>query len=278
MSQISNIMLPFMLLVLGTTTLGTAALKFAREISYSFSDNPLKNMLDTSLYTIFGFSLFALFAYSVLSLFLSISRYYKNFFTDEGYLTFTLPVKSHTLIFSKLWSTILWLFISVVVVIACVFIYITFGGAPLGKLFNLAFYEELGELIRVVLKTFFTELTVSSAFFVIEGIVLVFVEVLYAILSLFLAITLGSIIAKKHKILASIGMYYLINMVTSTATTVLMTGFLLGPIGVNYDFSTSSLTSYIHILLISTALIYAVIMVIEFLLINNFIKKKLNLQ
>ena len=28
-------------------------------------------------------------------------RYYKNFFSDEGYLTFTLPVDAKTIIFSK---------------------------------------------------------------------------------------------------------------------------------------------------------------------------------
>ena len=36
---------------------------------------------------------------------------------------------------------------------------------------------------------------------------------------LFLAVTIGSIVAKKHKILASVGFYYIINSIVSTIMT-----------------------------------------------------------
>ena len=41
-------------------------------------------------------------AFLILSQILVFMRYYKNFFSDEGYLTFTLPVKRTHLITSKL--------------------------------------------------------------------------------------------------------------------------------------------------------------------------------
>lgn len=272
MRQISKVMFPFMILIFGTTILGTVALKFAREISYSFGDNVIKNTLNSSLYIIFGFSVFALVAYAVLAIFLSVSRYYKNLFTDEGYLTFTLPVNSSTLIFSKLWATLIWAHISVVVVIVCVLIYVTFGGAPIGKVINVEFYEGLGEVIWLVLKSFFSELNVSYAFMTVETVALGFIATIYGILSLFLAITIGSIVAKKHKILASIGFYYLINTAISTVTMIFTTMLSFGTAGMHYS------NAFVHIYLIGTVFIYAIIMATEFLITNYLLKNKLNLQ
>ena len=274
MRQISKVLLPFMAFVFGTTILGTAALKFAREIGYHFDDGMIKNLFSVSLYFIFAFSVVALFAYAVLAVFLSVSRYYKNLFTDEGYLTFTLPVKSSTLIFSKLWSTLIWTLVSAVVVIACIFIYVTFGGAPIGQAINVNFYKTFGEIVWTGLKWFFSALNVSYALMAIEAVISGFVSMLYGILSLFLAITIGSIVAKKHKILASIGFYYAINTAVSTVTSVVMTILAFGAVGMKDEVT----DTFIHLFLISMLLIYAAIMVTEFLLINHLLKKKLNLQ
>lgn len=267
-----------MMLVFGTTVLGAAALKFAREASYNFNDGVIKNLFSISLYCIFGFSVFALFAYSVLAVFLSVSRYYKNLFTDEGYLTFTLPVNSRTLIFSKLWATLLWTLVSVVVVIACILIYITFGGAPIGKVINVSFYTMLRDSVWPGLKWLFSGLNASYTFIAIETVALGFVAMVYGILSLFLAITIGSIVAKKHKILASIGFYYAINTAVSTATTIVMTILAFGTVGMNDLYTDQGADTFIHIFLISMLLIYAAIMITEFLITNHLLKKKLNLQ
>lgn len=278
MRQISKVVLPFMVFVFGTTILGTAALKFAREAGHNLDEGVVRNLFTISLYLIFGFSVFALFAYSVLSVFLSVSRYYKNLFTDEGYLTFTLPVKSSTLIFSKLWSTLIWMLISMAVVVVCVLIYVTFGGAPIGTVINAGFYEALGEIVWPGLKKFFAELDVSNTLMAIEIIALEFVAIVYSVLSLFLAITIGSILAKKHKILASIGIYYLINTVTSTATTVFLTILMFGAAGIHNLYTDQSANAFVHLFLTSMLLIYTIIMVAEFLITNHLLKKKLNLQ
>lgn len=278
MRQLSKVMLPFMVFVFGTTILGTAALKFARETSYRFNDSIIQTLFSISLYFIFGFSVFALFAYAVLSVFLSVSRYYKNLFTDEGYLTFTLPVNSSSLILSKLFSTLIWTLISVVVVIACIILYITFGGAPIGNVINTEFYKTLGEIVWSGLKWFFSELHASYTFMAAEIVVLEFVAMVYGILSLFLSITIGSIIAKKHKILASIGIYYLINTSVSTGTTIVITLLSFGTFGLHHVYADQAADTFVHIFFTCMILIYAAIMVAEFLITNHLLKKKLNLQ
>ena len=273
MRQISKIMLPFMILIFGTTILGAVALKFGREISYSLNDNIIRNTVNSSLYTIFGFSVFALCAYAVLAILLSVSRYYKNFFSDEGYLTFTLPVKSSTLIFSKLWATLIWSLISAAVVTVCILIYVTFGGAPIGKAINVNFWVSLKDFLQDFLRWIFSGINASDAFILIEFGALGIVSMVYGILSLFLAITIGSIVAKKHKILASIGFYYLINTGISTAIMIFTTvlSFMASNMYGLVDF-------IVHSYLISMLLVYAIVMVAEFLIIDYLLKKKLNLQ
>ena len=46
----------------------------------------------------------SIFAFIIFSELLVYVRFYKHLFTDEGYLTFTLPVKRHQILSSKLIS------------------------------------------------------------------------------------------------------------------------------------------------------------------------------
>lgn len=60
--------------------------------------------------SVITFGVYALgFASSIITLIFILMRYYKNFFTDEGYLTFTLPVTPHELLWTKLISGMIWL-------------------------------------------------------------------------------------------------------------------------------------------------------------------------
>lgn len=57
-----------------------------------------------------------------VTIFFMIIRFYKNYFSDEGYLMFTLPAKTHELIVSKLIVTLFWIIVSLAVVCASLFI------------------------------------------------------------------------------------------------------------------------------------------------------------
>lgn len=48
-------------------------------------------------------------AMAVIVIVIAIQRYHRNLFGDEGYLTNTLPVRSSSLIWSKLLTTLLWI-------------------------------------------------------------------------------------------------------------------------------------------------------------------------
>lgn len=145
------------------------------------------------------------------SIFVVIWRFYKSRFTDEGYLTFTLPVNSHQLLLSSILNSI---FGVLLVILACF--------AAVGLAFALVFLAfprdfiwadvwTSWESIRQQLWESFVKNADQFALAAFSGIT----GAVSQLLSLMLAVTIGSLIAKKHKILAAVGVYYGIGLVES---------------------------------------------------------------
>lgn len=149
------------------------------------------------------------------SLFFLIYRFYRRCFTDEGYLTFTLPVTTHQILLSSLLVTILGELIMLVAVSLAV------GIAAL--LFLGAFPENLiWADVSVGLKEAFSQMWTSLvehmdvlASMTATGII----GALSELIILMLAVTIGAMIAKKHKVLAAVGVYYGISIAQSFVLT-----------------------------------------------------------
>lgn len=149
------------------------------------------------------------------SLFFLIYRFYKRCFTDEGYLTFTLPVTTHQILLSSLVNTIIGELIMIVAVCLSV------GIAAL--LFLAAFPENLiWADVSVGLKEAFSQMWASLVehFDVLASMTATgIISALSGLVVLMLAVTIGAMVARKHKILAAVGVYYGISMVQSFVLT-----------------------------------------------------------
>ena len=141
----------------------------------------------------------ALVAYGLGTFVLVIWRYYSHFFTDEGYLTFTLPVSRTALLGSKLLTALIFLAATLAVIGLSGFLFVTVA----------AFSPEYFAFLR---GAFWQLLEYSwsaeELLFVIQGVLLSLAGAVLAILYPFLCATLGSVIAKKQKLLAGIGLYF----------------------------------------------------------------------
>ena len=135
-------------------------------------------------------------------------RFYKSRFTDEGYLTFTLPVTHHQLLLSSLLNSILGV---LAVIAACIL-----AALIVAALFLLAVPQQivwadawvsLGEAWQQILAS----LSQNSREFLSLGIGTV-IGFIASLIQLMLAVTIGALVAKKHKILAAVGVYYGINL------------------------------------------------------------------
>lgn len=118
-------------------------------------------------------------------------HFYKNVFTDQGYLTNTLPVTPAQLLLSKELVALLWLLIDVVVISISIFILI--GSNELFSNFGIFWSTLMRYASQTPLFTTFVIIALVLAPFVIIGM-------------LFFSITLGNL-SSSHKILASIGAY-----------------------------------------------------------------------
>ena len=78
-----------------------------------------------------------LFTMGVMAMVVMIQRFYKNVLGDEGYLTLTLPVNVHEIIWSKLIVSFVWFLATGLIAIAAIFV----------AVFTLT-YTEFGEMFR----------------------------------------------------------------------------------------------------------------------------------
>ena len=155
------------------------------------------------------------------SVFFVIYRFYKRHFTDEGYLTYTLPVTNHQLLLSSYLNSVIGVLLVMLACFAAVCIAVA--------LVLLAFPENIiWADVMVSLKEAWAQILESLRQNAGEFALAAFSAIVSAaseLMVLMLAVTIGALIAKKHKVLAAVAVYYGISMVQSFiyATTTVST-------------------------------------------------------
>ena len=191
------------------------------------------------------------------ALIVQIVRFYRSRFTDEGYLTFTLPVTTHQILLSSfITSAVNLIAIAAVAVISFV----------LMGLCVVPDFEVLREGIHVLWQELpelwarFTQADVLQAF----GLLLVNAIVAFSndLILIMLAVTIGSLVAKKHKILAAVAFYYILRVVDLTFTGVSMVKLAESP------------DSLLGLL----AIVNLILAVVGYILMYFLVDKKLNLN
>ena len=145
----------------------------------------------------------SLFAFLFMTSIMIYVRYYKNLFSDEGYLTFTLPLKRSQVLNSKLISgLVMTLSTTFAVAIETV---IGLCIAYYRDIFTKQFYNDIKNAISEIAK----EKGFDELFTLFALILIIFVTVYAAsLLFTFLCITVGSVITRKNKVATAIGIYY----------------------------------------------------------------------
>ncbi len=208
--SVSRLVFPFTLAVFAASLLGTVALKTMILITDDGFQPPWPAVVSIIIGGICVILIIAtglaIIAFSTGTVIMSYARYYTNCFTDEGYLTFTLPVKTSTQLHAKIINTFLWFLYSGFISVFCVFFILSFGTSS--AFFNTEIYKTILDILKSV---FFEDLHL----YIIEYLFLGLLGVLYNIVLIFACITIGSIVAKKQKVLAAIGIYYGTNLILS---------------------------------------------------------------
>ena len=212
------------LAALGIGVLATVVLRILWSTSGELwweTEKGLGVVLVIALCMFLFFAVVALSVYAIAVQVILLYRFYKNKFTDEGYLTFTLPVKPTQIFWSSFLNMLFWLVISVLVVFGVVFLAALFGTAEQG-LVNMEVFDamkDLLELFRVIDWQMLLQEQYSIPYLIVLGLTFL-VTPFYALILPMACITAGAVLAKKHKILASFGVYYGVNFVVGIITSV----------------------------------------------------------
>ncbi|BCJ95313.1 hypothetical protein acsn021_28820 [Anaerocolumna cellulosilytica] len=200
---------------------------------------------------------------------LTIIRFYKNLLTDEGYLMFTLPAKTHQLINSKLLVHLFWTLMSVLIVIASLFlVFVTPENMPFIK----------GELTKIYL-----ELQVLTAgreiSFVLPFLFFCIVGQFSTILSIYVSIALGQLF-HGHKILGAFISY--IGIYTGMQIITLVIILIVAVLNLNTFEQLAQLeqlsTAAVNFTFLLSTIFLLVISAIFYFVTNYILKRKLNLD
>ncbi len=193
-------------------------------------------------------------------------RYYKNFFSDEGYLTFTLPVSRTTLLNSKILNYATFSTISLLVLLVDALI-IAFIGTAEG---TIQFFKDLGHAI------FYSDWTGSLIALLVLIPILLITALFMGVCVFYLSITIGSVISKKHKVLVGIGVYYGINMLLSGVQQLFY--FLTSAMFFNDLSYTYDTFAVLNVYMLFSVILYLAIGIVSYCINLYCLKNKLNLS
>ena len=272
MKSLTRTMWIFTVIVLPVSVLGAVAMRLMNTDVFSSSSSRVGGaMMSQGLVAFVVMAFLAIFAYFVLAFIMVMRLFYTNFFSDQGYLTFTLPVKQSNLLLSKIFVGSIWMVISGVVAVAGCVIIVLFGTAKKGFVNTEVIYwlRQAYESLRSV---------VNPVPFIIEVIVQVLLMIPFGVILAYTALTLGSIVAKKHKVLAGVGFFFAISTAVSIIRNVFNSLVLMRILYGDNGFTEQQLFSRVHILTIGYCVMLAGLTVAFFFINRALITKKLNLN
>ena len=210
-----------------------------------------------------------------ITLFFLIYRFYKNFFTDEGYLMLTLPTEPRHLVFSKFLNSIIWTLFSLLV--AGLSFYISMGQSEeLQNTFK-EFLTTLSKFIKIQGDFIQDQLGVSFEFFIFELVVFLLVLFSRFIISWYFAIAFGQLISKDHKVGGAI-IAYLILEIVSKILSMLYMAFATKGMPNLIDSVAESAGAALQATMIGNGILCIVVSVVLYALICKIMTNKLNLD
>ena len=225
-------------------------------------------------YLFFGFSLFAMFITVVVALsvpsFYAVIRFYKNLFSGEGYLSFTLPVTPAQHLWVKsITATVMTMAVGVVCILGCCLV-------MAGDVFT-----EVCKAIAYFGGKLDAKNTWNLIAVVAEVVILLAISTFAGHFVLYSCVCIGQLF-RKHRILGAFGVYFIYYMATQFLSGIFsFTLELLSASG-----ALDSLTEYTvknpwlvsHIYLIGLLVVTLVQAVVCFVVCNLIMKRKLNLE
>ncbi len=213
---------PILLALAATAILGALDMVLLINVSEAIVQIDLLPGQEPSFFltlSVFATGFGAVFAFVLIGLASSLMQimifvdFYKSLVSDEGYLTFTLPVRAKDILNAKLVNAVIWQLIvglaSLVAAGIIGFAAMAAMGFPWGEV--ALYWQELLPLLRPLVPYGYigVEMAILGAASFVNGILLYFGAIFFA-----------SVIARKHKVLTAVGCIFGVNMVYGTFSSI----------------------------------------------------------
>lgn len=240
-----------------------------------------------SLWIIFLMYYFSIIGCSLGIMLVIAVRFYKTCYTDQGYLTHTLPVSTQKILNVKIASSIVVSMLMILVTVVSVFIVLNLG---VNRIFSIIAAERSGymgnigdvrRLFSMEMASFFREFKeefgISFGWYIAYLIVYSIVAVIANIMTVLGCVSLGQLYA-KHRIMGSIVAYLVVQFimkVLGNIASILMYGRMFSA-GVNHkEYTAFGIMNPS----MNLTLLFLVIMAVAMYFINlHMMTKRLNLE
>ena len=209
----------------------------------------------------FGYIL-SIIALTVVSSVIVITRFYRNLMTDEGYLMFTLPVKSNDLINSKLLAACIWTVGSIIAVITSLLI--VFSGS--------AYFSSIPDIWQLMVTEMKSAFGTNAVLLTAEFIILIVVSILNSILMIYVSIAIGQLF-NGHKVLGSFAAYIVLYIIVQVVSTMITIIFSL-----IFNNTVLGLNTLPQVIFPVSIFLFVILTIAYYLITNYIMKKKLNLD
>ncbi len=201
-----------------------------------------------------------------LTFIVGIQRFYKNILGTEGYLMNTLPVKSWELVISKLITSVVWLFGSVIICLTAIILQLGLRGMLKGAWSG----------INTIWNSFMFQYGLNSGFVITNLVLMIIVYACYAFLMIYCAMAIGHLFNSNRIVASFVAYICLYFTVQFISVFVLFIYALIFGGGLNF---LSEVSDIFVLNVINIQLIEMGIIAIGYYLATNYIvKKRLNLE
>ena len=224
--------------------------------------------------TVILMSVIAVYVFTILGAFIVtfivlIQRFYKNLTGDEGYLMFTLPVRTWELVASKALSALLWQIATTAAVVFSLFV----------LLFRPSYLPDIMNGLRIFWAEFTSEFGtgINIAAFMVEFLFAALIGAVEGMLMIYAAISIGHTI-QNHRILGAVGAYIGLSVAVQMVSSAVMIPF--GLINVNRIefYVTQNPFAILHGAMLAGLLLATVCGVIFFFITTYIMGHQLNLE
>ena len=201
-----------------------------------------------------------------ITLFAVLYLFYKNLFTDEGYLTLTLPVTPSQHLLAKTISGTFWVVLSYAVITISILM--------------LVLVPDVIKHSDMIMSELTKSLEMPASFFFISTFMVGLISCFFALPFYYVCIALGQLF-NKHRILAAVILFFALSSVVSVISLIIL--FVVGafPLLFGPASNLSEMTNVSHLLSTSYG-VSCIIMVIQgvlsYVVTLYIMKKKINLE